>query len=155
MEKIPSWLRWILFLPAGLITWYLVDDITIGILKDWQEYGLVPWWIFIPPSYVFYAITSLVGPVMFLAVVIGIAPTENKCFRVSLCLVLAYILNFPQIYKLSNILRGRPVVLNQFLGVPFWYALIMSIINLIIIGAIVVNILSKKSARSPNQNNSA
>jgi len=149
MEKIPSWLRWILFLPAAFISWKLVEIGGIQFIELIEEYPLNPLF-FIPQPYIFNAITFIIGPVIFLVCAMEIAPTENKWFRVSLCLFIA-IFNLPAIHKLSKIIIGKDVVLyNQLLGIPLWYETLLSIINLIIIGAFVVGILSNKFNRSDN-----
>lgn len=154
MEKIPSWLRWILFLPSAFISWKLVELAGIQFVNLTEEYSLVPWF-FIPNPYIFNAISFIIGPFIYLPCAMIIAPTQNKWFRVSLCLFFA-IFNLPAIHKLSNMLRGKSAVLyNQFLDIPLWYETILSIINLIIIGAFVVCILSNKFDRSDNPNKSA
>ena len=154
MEKIPSWLRWILFLPSAFISWKLVEIGGIQFIELTEEYPLNPWF-FIPQPYVFYAITSIIGPVIFLVTAMFIAPTEKKWFRVSLCLCLS-LFNLPTIFGLIHELRGKTEVLySQVTGVPLWYGTIISIINLIIIGTFVVGILSNKFDRSDNSDNSA
>jgi hypothetical protein len=105
--------------------------------------SLLPWF-FIPKPYLFCGISFIIGPFIFLVVAFEIAPTENKWFRLSLCLFLAAF-NLPTI---SKILRGKPSKLyNPITGVTLWYETIISIINIIIIGAFIVGIFSKKSAR--------
>ena len=76
MEKIPPWLRWILFLPSAFISWKLVEIIGIQFIELPEEYSLLPWF-FIPKPYIFNAITFIIGPIMFLACAIGIAPTDT------------------------------------------------------------------------------
>lgn len=139
IERIPSWLRWIILFPVAILSWKLVEWVAIFVIG---QTDVICW--FIPKPYLISTISFIIGPVIFLGVAFGIAPTENKWFRLALCLSLAT-LSYPAI---SKILRGNPATLyNPITGVTLLYETILSIIYLIIIGAFIVDIFRNKPER--------
>jgi hypothetical protein len=97
LEKIPAWLRWILFLPAGLVAFSLVYPIImiVNCLFSWGEFESYLGQLFL------LALAGGWSGFVFVWIGAKIAPREQLLISIILALILALITGFLLIARMS------------------------------------------------------
>jgi hypothetical protein len=114
MKSIPNWLRWVLVLPAAIVSYFAIQ-IVIAIMNSFTPF---------PESFenIFcQLINSVAGPYCFVVAGTMLAPKYN--FIVSITLTVLYVIINTTILVIA--------IMNGSSTIPLWWLIITSILGII------------------------
>jgi len=114
LEKIPSWLRWILFLPLALIAYYLVNLLVYVLVATSIPSQVLPW-------------ALATGLATFVFVWVGAKVAPRAQFKISINLAILFFLLFSfflmtKYYNFEGLFSGADAELE---GLFSWTGLIV------------------------------